>query len=77
MPGEIHRRIPRRWTNFGEKAFQRLFGNLYARANLLTISLVELLAGPRAPVRAAVSIDEKLEPLGYVQEMFLKSSMSV
>jgi hypothetical protein len=77
MPGETHRRIPRIKTNFGEKAFQRLSGNSYVRANLLTISLVELLASPPSPIWAAVSIDEKLEPLAYVQEMFLKSSMSV
>jgi hypothetical protein len=34
--------------------------------------LVELLARPPASVRATVGIEEKLEPLSYVQEMFLK-----
>jgi hypothetical protein len=39
--------------------------------------LVELLARPGGAVRAAVGTEEKLEPLGYIQEMFLKSPMSV
>jgi hypothetical protein len=32
---------------------------------------------PAAPVRAAVGIEEYLEPLGYVQVVFLRISMSV
>ena|SRR5215216_6707485 len=38
---------------------------------------VELLARPAAPVQAAVGIEEELEPLGYVQGMFLRISMFV
>ena len=39
--------------------------------------LIELLARLPAPVRAAVGIEEPLEPLRYVQELFLESSMFV
>ena len=39
--------------------------------------LVELLARPAAPVRAAVGIKEKLESLRYVEVMFLNSSIFV
>jgi hypothetical protein len=39
--------------------------------------LVELLARPWGAVRAAVLIEEKLEPLGYVQVMSLQSFISV
>ena len=39
--------------------------------------LVELLARPGGAVRATVGIEEKLEPLRYVQVVLLKSSISV